>query len=176
MKKTVTVFGSSIPRENDEEYKIAYLLGKKLAVNNFNICTGGYQGIMDAVSKGAIEEGGEAIGITVNIFNSDPSKYLTKRIDCSSLLQRIEKLIELGDAYIILNGGTGTLVELSIVWEHINKGLMNNKPVVCLGQMWNEIVAVMEKRIAFEKRETGLVKCVYKIDECVDYIKSSLVI
>lgn len=175
MKKIVTVFGSSIPREHDEEYTIAYQLGKKLVVNNFDVCTGGYQGIMDAVSKGATDEGGEAIGVTVDHFKSSPSQYLTQNIVCSTLIERIAKLIELGSAYIILNGGTGTLVELSIVWEYLNKGLMINKPIVCLGQMWNEIINPMEKRIKFEKREAGLIKCISDIDECVEYIKNSLV-
>ncbi|MCB9247843.1 MAG: hypothetical protein H6613_04515 [Ignavibacteriales bacterium] len=54
--KTVTVFGSSMPKPGEEEYENAYLIGKLLAQKGFNVCTGGAQGIMDAVSKGAVEE------------------------------------------------------------------------------------------------------------------------
>ena len=39
-KKFVTIFGSSIPREGDSEYEIAYTLGKKLAENKINVCSG----------------------------------------------------------------------------------------------------------------------------------------
>ncbi|MCP5062634.1 MAG: LOG family protein, partial [Ignavibacteriae bacterium] len=46
------------------------MIGKLLAQNNFNVCSGGFQGIMDAVSKGAKEYGSEAIGITVDLFNA----------------------------------------------------------------------------------------------------------
>ena len=97
MKKTITIFGSSRPAEGDEEFNAAYNLGKLLAQKGFNVCTGGYQGIMNAVSKGARENGADATGVTVRGWSSIPSSYLTKEIICENLNQRLEKLVELGD-------------------------------------------------------------------------------
>jgi len=174
MNKTVTVFGSSQPRSGEEEYEIAYQLGQLLGESGYSVCTGGYQGIMDAVSKGASEFDVDVIGVTVDLFSAVPSKYLTKQIDCNSLFERIEKLIELGDAYIILRGGTGTLVELSIAWELMNKNLISRKPIACHGEMWQRIIRPMEERIEYEKRETGLVQCFNTIEECFNYIRSKL--
>jgi uncharacterized protein (TIGR00725 family) len=74
-KKFVTVFGSSIPRPGDEEYENAYRLGKLLAEKNLNVCSGGFHGIMDAVSKGAFENGAETVGVTLDIYNALPSKF-----------------------------------------------------------------------------------------------------
>ncbi len=170
--KTVTIFGSSLPKEGEKEFQIAYKLGKELGKNGFNVCSGGYQGIMNAVSKGATEAGAEAIGITVDIFNAVPSKHLTKEIKCDSLFERIDKLISTGDAYVILNGGTGTLVELSVVWEYVNKGLASDKPVCCLGEMWQPIVEAIDKRMAYEGRKTGIVKRFASVSDCVEYLKS----
>ena len=87
MKKTITVFGSSQPVETDDQYKLAYELGVLLAKNGFDICTGGFFGIMEAVSKGVVENGGEAIGVTVNNWGSDGNKYLTKEIKCNSRIE-----------------------------------------------------------------------------------------
>lgn len=171
MKKTITVFGSSQPREGQAEYETAYKLGALLAKNNYNVCTGGFQGIMDAVSKGAVENGAEAIGITVDIWSAPPSRYLTKEIKCDSLFERISNLVELGDAYIILQGGTGTLLELAVVWEMMNKRMLNVKPVVCHSAMWKEIVEVMDKQLEHENRPTKFVACFDNIDEIVSYIK-----
>lgn len=168
--KTVTIFGSSIPKPGSLEYETAETLGKIFAQNGITVCSGGYQGIMDAVSKGAVENGGKAIGVTVDLFGSVPSKYLTEEIVCRSLFERIETLIKKGDAYVILQGGTGTLVELSIVWEMINKKLINKKPIAVHSKMWKEIVSVMEEQIEKEKRETGLIKCFDEITELADYI------
>lgn len=173
-RKFVTVFGSSIPRPGDEEYEIAYLLGKKLAEHNLNVCTGGFQGIMDAVSKGATENGAEAVGITLKVYNAVPSKYLTKEIKCNTLFERLKELIEHGDAYIVLNGGTGTLVELALVWELMNKNMLSEKPFACHGKMWKEIISLMEEQIKREKRSLGLIKCFDDIDECANYIINAL--
>lgn len=174
MSKTVTIFGSSIPRPGDAEYESASRLGCLLAEAGLNVCTGGFQGIMDAVSKGASEKGAEAIGVTVNIFNARPSRYLTKEIKCNTLMERLTKLVEIGDAYIILNGGTGTLLELSLVWECINKELIKEKPCAAVGTMWNDMISLMEKQIKREKRKTGLIRCFDEVEKCADYVINSL--
>jgi len=166
MKKIITIFGSSQPKPGEEEYELAYKLGAKLGKNGFSVCSGGFQGIMDAVSKGATENGGDAIGVTVNLFSAAPSKYLTKEIKCDSLFSRIEKMVELGEAYIILRGGTGTLVEFSIVWEYVNKNLMQTKPIFAHGEMWKPIIETIDQRMEFEGRQTEIVKYVENIEDC----------
>lgn len=174
MKKTITVFGSSLPKERDEQFLFAEELGKKLAKNNFNVCSGGFGGIMNAVSKGAVSAGGKTIGVTVDLWNAPPSPFLTEKIKCKTLFERIEKLISIADGYVILQGGTGTLLELATVWEFINKRMINPKPVVTHSQMWKEIVEVMEKQIETEKRRTGLVKNFDTVDEIVSFLVSEL--
>ena len=171
-KKTITIFGSSIPKEGEDEFETAYRLGKLLAKNNFNVCTGGYGGIMHAVSKGAIEESGEAIGITVGLWDTTPSKYLTREIKCNSLFERISKLVEAGDAFIVLQGGTGTLLELAVVWEFMNKSLLESKPILCHSKMWKEIVYIMDKQIKKEKRITGLIRYCQNVDGIVEYLSN----
>ena len=175
MKKTITVFGSSKPVETDEQYKLAYELGSLLAINGFDVCTGGFFGIMEAVSKGAVENGGKAIGVTVNNWGPDANKYLTKEIKCSSLFERINKLIETGDAFIVLQGGTGTLLELAMVWELSNKGLMDNKPILCHSSMWGGIVSIMNTQMEYEGRNTHLVKSFKTTETIIDYLTNQLV-
>lgn len=172
--KFVTIFGSSIPRPGDTEYETAFQLGKRFAENEINVCSGGFQGIMDAVSKGAVENGAQAIGVTLDLYNSMPSRYLTKEIRCNSLFERLNNLLEIGNAFVVLQGGTGTLLELALVWEFMNKGLMNEKPFVCHNSMWKSIVEIMEKQILKEKRKTGLIKCFDDVNDCADFIISKL--
>lgn len=174
VEKYITIFGSSIPKEGDAEYEIAYKLGKILGANGYGVCTGGFQGIMDAVSKGAIESGSRAIGVTLNLYSSTPSKYLSENIVCDSLFERLTKLIEIGDGYIVLQGGTGTLLELALVWEYINKSMLCEKPFACHGKIWNQIVPIMEVQIEKEKRKTGVLKCFDSVEDCADHIIKSL--
>jgi uncharacterized protein (TIGR00725 family) len=173
-KKFVTVFGSSIPKPGEDQYEDAYRLGKKLAENNLNVCSGGFQGIMDAVSKGASESGGEAVGVTLDIYHAAASKYLTRQIVTHSLFDRLKILIETADAFVVLQGGTGTLLELSLVWEYMNKNMIRQKPFACHGSLWNKIVPVMERQIQRENRKTGLLKCFDDINDCADFIIKNL--
>jgi len=174
MKKTVTVFGSSKPREGDEEYNTAYKLGSLLAKSGFDVCTGGFMGTMEAVSKGANEHGAEVIGVTVNLWSSGPNRFITKEIKCDNLLERVNKLIELGDAIVVLQGGTGTLLEFAAAWELANKGLMVHKPILCHSSMWQGIISIMNVQMKREGRDTELVKAFESIEEIVDYISSEL--
>ena len=174
MNKTITVFGSSRPKPGEEEYNTAHQLGKLLAENKFNVCTGGYYGIMEAVSKGASGNGVEVIGITIKDWDKKGNQFLTKEIKCDTLFERITELIKIGDAFIILQGGTGTLLELSAVWELVNKDLINLKPVACHSSMWQGIVSIMNLQMEKEGRSTDLVKAFESVEDIVDYITLSL--
>lgn len=174
MSKIITVFGSSLPKPGEQEYENAYLLGKLLGAKGYGVCSGGYQGIMDAVSKGASEQGQDAIGVTVDRFHSKPSEHLTRQINTDSLIARIETLVEQGSAYVVLPGGTGTLLELSLVWEYMNKGIMRKKPFIVMGKMWEKLSLIVEKRVMMEGREIGLVKPFDYIEETVDYVSMKL--
>jgi uncharacterized protein (TIGR00725 family) len=174
MNKTITIFGSAIPAEDDAQYKFAYQLGSALAQNGFNICTGGYGGIMEAASKGAYDNAGFVYGVTIDLWNKDPNPYITVEVREEKLFERITKLIELGDAYVILQGGTGTLLEFAAIWEYANKNLQPEKPIICHSQMWKEIVGVINKQMIIENRRTDLVKCAENVNEILEYLKTSL--
>lgn len=174
MKKTITVFGSSIPVYGEEQYSAAEKLGELLALKGFDVCSGGNLGIMEAVSKGAVNHGAAAIGITIDSSGFTPNKYLTERIICTSLFERITKLINYGDGYVILQGGTGTLLELSAVWELMNKDMLTIKPVACHSVLWKEIVRVMNDQLRKENRLTDLVKCFHSVEDIVEYLAKTL--
>src|SRR5438128_10095508 len=66
----VTVFGSSRPHEGDADYEEARILGRSLAKHGFFVCSGGYGGVMEAVSRGAKEAGGKTFGVTAEFFKA----------------------------------------------------------------------------------------------------------
>jgi uncharacterized protein (TIGR00730 family) len=145
MIKTVSVFGTGTAKPGDKNYKLAEHLGSMLAKTGFAIANGGYGGTMAAVSKGAQEAGGEVIGVTCLAFKrSIPNKFIGREILTNSLNERLDKLIELGSGYIVLPGGTGTLLELAMVWELKNKGFLEGrKPIILLGKYWNRLVELV---------------------------------
>ena len=60
----ITVFGGSAPQPGQPAYLEAQRLGELLAKAGYEVVTGGYMGVMEAVSRGAVEAGGRAIGVT----------------------------------------------------------------------------------------------------------------
>jgi uncharacterized protein (TIGR00725 family) len=140
VERIVTVFGSSRPKEGDGEYQEARALGKALARGGFAVCSGGYGGVMEAVSRGAKKAGGKTYGVTAEFFGRGANQWIDVEVRKKSWEERVFELIRLGDGFVACKGGTGTLVELAVVWEMLNKSVMSAKPFVVLGGFWQPIL------------------------------------
>ncbi len=138
--KVVTAFGSSRPREGDARYAEARSLGAALAAKGFTVCTGGYGGVMEAVSRGVKESGGRTIGVTAESFRARPNRWVDEEVRVKTWQERLFELIRCGDGYVACPGGTGTLAELAVVWEMLNKSVMRGKPFVVLGEFWRPVI------------------------------------
>ena len=142
--KTISVFGTSRANEGGRIYAVAYDVGKCLAQAGFTVANGGYGGTMLAVARGAAEAGGKVIGVTCSVWKSKANQYVSREIVTHCLDERLDKLVELGDAYVVLNGGTGTLLELAKVWELKNKGFPGAaKPIILVGDFWQPLVDLL---------------------------------
>ncbi len=141
-EKTIAVFGTGRAKPGDSAYTLAYQTGKILAQSGFVVANGGYGGTMEAAAKGAAEVGGKIIGVTCSAFKSSTAnEYTTRTIVTASLDERLDTLIKLGQAYVVLSGGTGTLLELAKVWELKNKGFLEaDKPIILVGGFWKPLV------------------------------------
>lgn len=139
-KRIVTVFGSSRPREGDLDYAEALALGKALAQSGLAVCSGGYGGVMEAVSRGAKEDGGKTYGVTADFFARSANRWIDVEIRKKTWEERLFELIQLADGFVACKGGTGTLVELAVVWEMLNKSVMRYKPFAVLGGFWRPIL------------------------------------
>jgi uncharacterized protein (TIGR00725 family) len=140
VERIVTVFGSSRPREGEADYAEALALGRALAARGFAVCSGGYGGVMEAVSRGAKEAGGKTYGVTADFFGREANPWIDVEVRKKSWGERLFELMELGDGFVVCKGGTGTLVELALVWEMRNKSVMKAKPVAVLGDFWQPIL------------------------------------
>jgi uncharacterized protein (TIGR00725 family) len=176
MKKTISIFGSSRPREGEPEYLEALELGKELAQSGFVVCNGGYGGIMEASARGAKEAGGKTIGVTVDVFGKAANRWIDREIREHSLVDRLATLVNSADGYVIVKGGTGTLLELAYVWEFINKRFIPEKPIVIVGNFWTGVVDSLKDELLWE----GLGDCtkfIQRVDspqECALLLKGKL--
>lgn len=142
----VTVFGSSDAAAGTPLYSLAYELGAAIARAGWTLCNGGYGGTMEAAARGAVEAGGHTIGVTCSAFRgrAGANPYIRQEVPTFDLFTRLNTLIRLGRAYMVLPGGSGTLLELAAVWELMNKGLIRNRgPIVLLGPHWEPVAGAV---------------------------------
>lgn len=140
-KPVIGVFGSSRSREGEPSYQTAFEVGRAIARAGWDLCNGGYGGVMEASARGAREAGGHTIGVGCDAFRRRGlNAYIVERVSTACLEDRLHALIARSDGYAILPGGTGTLVELATVWELRNKKLSPDKPIVLVGDYWRAVV------------------------------------
>jgi uncharacterized protein (TIGR00725 family) len=140
MPEVITVFGSSRPNAGQTGYEEAFQLGAALAENGFVLCTGGYGGVMEAASRGAREAGGKTMAVTAEVFKTRVNPWVQEEIRVKTWEERLFGLIRRGGGYVVCAGGTGTLVELAVVWEMLNKRIIPVKPFVALGDFWRPVI------------------------------------
>ena len=154
MSKNISIFGSYRCDCENEEYKAAYEIAYRLAKLGYTIINGGGGGIMQASTQGVEEAGGKSIGIIIKKYMKESKVSIgNKIIVCDSLFERLDKLINNSVGFIIFSGGTGTLVELSLSWELINKGLLKKLPIVCFGDYWKTIVERFKNEPSFVNKQ-----------------------
>lgn len=140
MERIITVFGSSRPREDHADYVEARALGRSLGEAGFSVCSGGYGGVMEAVSRGAKDAGVKTYGVTAEFFKPKANAWIDTEIRVKSWQERLFELVRVADGFVACKGGTGTLVELAVVWEMLNKSVIAGKPMVILGDFWTPIL------------------------------------
>lgn len=107
------------------------LMGRVLAENGIRLIFGGGKtGIMGAVADGALEAGGEVIGVIVESMNTPALAHfgLTRLEVTSTIHERKARMYDQADGYIALPGGFGTFDELfeTITWGQIG---IHEKPI-----------------------------------------------
>lgn len=139
-----------MPGEGTEIYRQAQRLGKLLAEAGFSVCNGGYGGLMEASARGAREARGHTVGVTCTLWPAQANRWIAEEIRTTSFMERLTTLIERGDAYIVLPGGTGTLAELALVWEMMNKSALSRsmggpRPLLVMAPYWRPVIRCLDQ-------------------------------
>lgn len=172
MPPIVTVFGSSTSLPGDGWFERGLRCGRLLAEAGYTVATGGYAGLMEAVSRGASEAGARVIGVTSPAaFPGRPgaNAWVDEEIPADTLPERIRRMVEMSDAFIALDGSIGTLTELLMVWNvaYVDAlGGRPTKPVVAVGERWEALVPHLVSLLGTD----GSVSCTPDVDTAVDQI------
>ena len=128
--RRVSVYCGSSPGAHPAYARAARKLGRVLAVNGLGLVYGGSNaGLMGDLADGALAEGGEVIGVIPRMFVNKGIDHLglSETRIVGSMHERKAIMAELGDAFIALPGGMGTLEEVFEILTWAQLGL-HRKP------------------------------------------------
>jgi uncharacterized protein (TIGR00730 family) len=129
--KAICVYCGSADKVKPAYLEAAYAMGQALAGRGTRLVYGaGSTGLMGAVAEGALDAGGEVVGVIPAIFNTPRLAHqrLTRLEVVETIHLRKARMIELADAFIALPGGFGTWEELFEILTWAQVGL-HNKPI-----------------------------------------------
>lgn len=176
--KQISYFGFADAAQNDPLYKEAYECAKYLTSKGYIAINGGGPGIMRAVSEGAKAAGKLAMGVTfypkdiTNFEGRDPENPMGQEIVTKNYLERTLKLLELGDAYVVFRGGTGTISEFGMAWGLARLYFGHHKPLILYGGFWNNIIKSFVDNMRIRPEELKVYKVADSPDEAYNALLS----
>src|SRR4028119_2379554 len=111
---------------------------------------------MEAAARGARERGGRVFGILMNEFKTEPNRYLTDKVASKHFYERLQNLIERSVGFVALRGGMGTVTEISLVWNKLQTGVIERRPLVLLGDGWKNVVNCWQENLVVSDADVSL--------------------
>lgn len=169
----VAVLGSARLTEDDERWHQAYRLGEQLAGAGFVTVTGGYGGLMAAVSRGAHSAGGQVIGLPMRHWSQlEPNTWNTALRWSTDYGMRLNYLQQCS-AVIALPGGVGTLSELAMAWA-ARQTEGRPMPLVLLGECWPPLISAIRECLIVGEEDLQLLHFARHPEDAVEVVKQNL--
>ena len=176
--KSITVYCSSSDKLRKTYYQDAEEISKLISSFKINIVYGGAKvGIMGVVAKTAKTKKNKVTGVIPNSLSK--KEIIFENIDelkiVNNMSERKKLLFELGDAYLALPGGTGTLEEIVEVvsWKVIG---IHNKPIIFFNKnnFWDNLFKQF-KFFEDEKFSNKNLQNSFHIIDTIDQLKNILI-
>ena len=150
MVRGVAIFGSARSVPGSPDYRRAEAMGRALAQAGYTVITGGGPGDMEAANKGALEAGGESVGLAIELpYEPKPNPYLTRTLSFRYFFVRKVMFVKYSQAFVILPGGFGTLDEMFEAVTLIQTRKVKPFPVILTGdpKYWEGLIDWIRKTV-----------------------------
>lgn len=157
--KNIAFFGDADISAADETYIAAFDVAESLAKEGYVIVDGGGPGVMEAATSGAKKGEGKTIAVTFDPVNAPgfEGKYVgnvtDKEVVTTNYIERMFKLMEYGDAFIIFKGGSGTMSEFGTAWVLAKLYYGHHKPFILFGDFWIPIIDAIRDNMNIDAKE-----------------------
>lgn len=130
--KNIVVYCSSREKLPQEYKDCAQALGEWIGRNGHNMVYGGvHAGLMSITAQATHDAGGRVVGVIPKMFLYRRSELNDELIITEDLNDRKARMIEMGDVYVVLPGGIGTIDEWIATLSHnLSAGVMKKLVIV----------------------------------------------
>lgn len=175
--KHIAFFGDSQIEEENPVFQDALQAARMLAEKEYVIVNGGGPGVMYASTKGAQEVGGGTLTVTFSPRDATgfEGRYARnigdEEIATTNYIERMFKLLENADIFIIFQGGSGTISEFGTAWVLAKLYYGHHKPFILFGDFWLEIIDALKKNMNLDDQELAVFEICTKVNEILPTIK-----
>ncbi len=169
--KNIAFFGDANISETDETYRDAFEVAEALGEKDYVIVDGGGPGVMEAATSGAKKSGGKTVAVTFDPVGAVgyEGRYIKNVTDAevvtTNYIERMFKLLEYGDVFIIFKGGSGTVSEFGTAWVLAKLYYGHHKPIILYGSFWAEILDIFKKYMNIDSTEMSVFEICNTKDE-----------
>lgn len=137
----VTIFGSARTDPGHWGYAAVRDLAEELTRLGCDIVTGGGPGLMQAANEGARMAGADSVGIRVDLpFEQDANPFVNQVFEHRTFFSRLHHFVLVSDAFVVVPGGIGTVLETMMVWQLLQVRKLQDVPLILAGEMWPGLV------------------------------------
>src|SRR4030095_14309988 len=109
------------------------------------IVTGGGPGLMQAANEGVHVANPDAsqgsLGIRVDLpFEQDVNAFVTEAFEHGTFFTRLHHFVLVSDAFVVVPGGIGTVLETAMIWQVLPVRKLPDKPLIMAGHMYADLV------------------------------------
>jgi predicted Rossmann-fold nucleotide-binding protein len=117
-----------------------------------------------------------SVGIRVTLpFEQEVNPFVGKVYEHRTFFSRLHHFMIVSDAFVVVPGGVGTLLELSIAWQLLQVQKMYNTPLILVGKMWAGLIQWARETMLSEGSELAS-PLDFTIPRCVDTIEQTVTI
>jgi uncharacterized protein (TIGR00730 family) len=171
----VAIFGSARAQPGTFVYDEVKRVAAAVAAMGCDIVTGGGPGLMQAANEGAMSAGAvRSVGIRVELpFEQDVNPFVEMAFEHETFFTRLHHFVIAADAFVVMPGGIGTVLETLMIWQLLQVRHVNDVPLILVGKMWKELVewaatSMLDPRLALVNPEDlQIPQCLETADEAM---------
>jgi predicted Rossmann-fold nucleotide-binding protein len=106
-----------------------------------------------------------------NFEGRDKNNPIDEEIKTENYLARTLKLLEVGQAYVIFRGGTGTISEFGMAWGLARLYFGHHKPLILYGKFWEDIMVSFLSHMRMRPEEFQVYRIATTPQEVLDSLE-----